>query len=187
MNRITISAAFAAAACGIAIPTVSALASSGSSARPAVRTPAVRLVDDHGRNGHGADGRVHAPSSAASSTPAPATSTHVEPGDDHGASASTSAAVEPGDDHGTHVEPGDARSTPAAPRRSTSHVEPGDDHGTEVEPGDDHSGRMSTATASATASESEPADDHGGSGGGGSDDGSGDNSGDDGGHHGSDG
>lgn len=88
MNRITISAAIAAAACGIAVPTVSALASSGAGRHPSVRTPVVRLVDDHGRT---------------SSSPGDDHGTEADPGHDHGGRTSTASASasESGDDHGS--------------------------------------------------------------------------------------
>jgi hypothetical protein len=123
MNRLTIAAAVAVAACGISIPAVAALASNGSTN---TRGPSHSQVDDRSGPNRGSDDVTHSPSAV----PTSGASTHVEPGDDRG------TGVEPGDDNGTGVEPGDDNGTDA-PGSASSSVEPGDDKGNHVEPGDD--------------------------------------------------
>ncbi len=123
MNRLTIAAAVAVAACGIGIPTVAVLASDSSNT---TRGPSHSQVDDRSGPNRGSDDVTQSPSAVS-------TSVANEPGDDNG------THVEPGDDNGTGVEPGDDNGTDVATSSSTS-VEPGDDNGTHVEPGDDNGG-----------------------------------------------
>jgi hypothetical protein len=86
MNRLTIAAAIAAAACAVTIPTVAALASDNTSSQhgPAHST----IVDDRSATNRGSD------DAAPSLSP-----------------SSTSHSAEPGDDRDRHAEPGDDTSS----------------------------------------------------------------------------
>ncbi|MDT4981788.1 MAG: hypothetical protein QOG07_3667 [Pseudonocardiales bacterium] len=125
MNRLTVAAAVAVAACAIGIPTVAALASDNTTHNSGPSHS--RVVDDRSGPNRGSDDVTRSPSVVLTSTSATS-----EPGDDKGTHA------EPGDDRGTGVEPGDDNGTDAPGSASSSaSVEPGDDNGTHVEPGDD--------------------------------------------------
>lgn len=104
MNRLTIAAAVAVAACAVGIPTVAALASDDSTN---TRGPShSRVVDDRSGPNRGSDDVTQSPS--------------IVP---------TSGASEAGDDNGTGVEPGDDNDTGVPGDDNSGSVEPGDDNG----------------------------------------------------------
>lgn len=117
MNRLTIAAAIAAAACAITIPAAAALAS-GDTSSPRGPSPST-VVDDRSGPSRGSDDVTRAPSAVSTTSAAHRGGDNgrpVEPGDDRG------TAIELSDDNGRHVEPGDDRGR---------HVEPGDDRGSD--------------------------------------------------------